>query len=70
MPEVTRAGFPVRTAAGDAGDLRPLRWTYVPVVLLALIGVSITIFLFAQSVDRVKREVEIKFREASHDRIL
>ncbi|MGB5467074.1 MAG: CHASE domain-containing protein [Sedimenticolaceae bacterium] len=70
MSEITRSASRTQGSAEDAAFLRPLWWAYVPVVLLALLGASITIFLFAQSVDRVKSEVEIKFREASHDRVL
>ncbi len=70
MSEIARSALQAHPPADDAGVLRPLWWAYVPVVLLALLGVSIAIFLFAQSVDSVKSEVEIKFREASHDRIL
>ncbi len=70
MSEIAPSALRTQGTADDAAELRPLWWAYVPVVLIALLGVSIAIFLFAQSVARVKSEVEIKFREASHDRIL
>ncbi|MEN8179530.1 MAG: CHASE domain-containing protein [Pseudomonadota bacterium] len=49
---------------------RSLWWGYYPVALVTMIGVSITIAAFFQSLNWEKSQVEIAFREASQDRIL
>ncbi len=45
-------------------------WGYYPVVLVAILGISITIVLFIQSIRWEKSQVEVAFREAAQDRIL
>ncbi|MEW8560771.1 MAG: CHASE domain-containing protein, partial [Candidatus Thiodiazotropha sp.] len=51
-------------------DPRSIWWGYYPVVLVALMGLAITLALFVQSIRWEKSQVEIAFREASQDRIL
>jgi signal transduction histidine kinase len=52
-------------------DLIKTFWgAYYPVVLVAVIGVSITYAAFMQSLNWERSQVEIAFREASQDRIL
>ncbi|MGB5569467.1 MAG: hypothetical protein WBM81_09190, partial [Sedimenticolaceae bacterium] len=51
-------------------DTRPTWLAYLPVVLVAALGVTITIAALIQSLRWEKGQVEITFREASQDRIL
>ncbi|MEW8426038.1 MAG: CHASE domain-containing protein [Candidatus Thiodiazotropha sp.] len=51
-------------------DPRSIWWGYYPVVLVAVLGLAITLSLFIQSIRWEKSQVEIAFREASQDRIL
>ncbi|PUB78389.1 MAG: hypothetical protein DBO99_07035 [gamma proteobacterium symbiont of Ctena orbiculata] len=51
-------------------DPRSIWWGYYPVVLVAVMGLLITVTLFVQSTRWEKSQVEIAFREASQDRIL
>ncbi|MCU7817093.1 MAG: CHASE domain-containing protein [Candidatus Thiodiazotropha sp. (ex Rostrolucina anterorostrata)] len=53
-----------------SSDPRSIWWGYFPVVLVAVIGLSITIAVFLQSLSWEKGRVEIAFHEASQDRIL
>ncbi len=50
--------------------IRPTWLAYLPVVLVAALGVTVTIASLIQSLRWEKRQVEITFREASQDRIL
>ncbi len=70
VPEQPPHVLSARRSTDRALASKPLLWAYLPVALVSLLGASITIFQFAQSVERVKNEVEIKFREAAHDRVL
>jgi signal transduction histidine kinase len=45
-------------------------WGYFPVALVAILGLAITLALFAQSMRWERSQVEVAFREASQDRIL
>ena len=45
-------------------------WGYFPVVLVALVGLSISIAVLIQSLNWERRQVEIAFHEAAQDRIL
>lgn len=58
-----------QTAEQTTGS-RSIWWGYYPVVLVAILGLAITIMLFIQSMRWEKSQVEIAFREASQDRIL
>jgi len=49
---------------------RSIWWGYAPVTLVAMIGVSITIAAFTQSLSWEKSRVDIAFQEASQDRLL
>ncbi|MEW8028667.1 MAG: CHASE domain-containing protein [Candidatus Thiodiazotropha sp.] len=51
-------------------DPKSIWWGYFPVMLVAILGLTITIVLFVQSMRWEKSQVEIAFREASQDRIL
>ncbi|MCU7802685.1 MAG: CHASE domain-containing protein [Candidatus Thiodiazotropha sp. (ex Lucinoma borealis)] len=57
-------------APEKSSDPRSIWWGYFPVVLVAVIGLSITIAVFLQSLSWEKGRVEIAFHEASQDRIL
>ncbi|MCU7936639.1 MAG: CHASE domain-containing protein [Candidatus Thiodiazotropha sp. (ex Dulcina madagascariensis)] len=63
------ARFRDRQSTESTESFRSLWWGYFPVVLVALIGVSISIAIFVQSLNWEKRQVEIAFQEASQDRI-
>ncbi|PVV20318.1 MAG: hypothetical protein B6D79_14575 [gamma proteobacterium symbiont of Ctena orbiculata] len=51
-------------------DPKSIWWGYFPVVLVAILGLMITMALFVQSMRWQNRQVEIAFNEASQDRIL
>lgn len=51
-------------------DPKSIWWGYFPVVLVAALGLLITMALFVQSMRWENRQVEIAFNEASQDRIL
>ncbi|MES9992871.1 MAG: CHASE domain-containing protein [Candidatus Thiodiazotropha sp.] len=51
-------------------DPRSIWWGYYPVVLVAIMGLAVTIALFVQSLRWEKNQVEIALKEASQDRIL
>jgi signal transduction histidine kinase len=45
-------------------------WGYFPVMMVAILGLAITMALFVQSMHWEKNQVKVAFREASQDRIL
>jgi signal transduction histidine kinase len=51
-------------------DPKSIWWSYFPVALVAILGLSITMALFIQSMHWEKNRVEVAFREAAQDRIL
>ncbi|MEW8508715.1 MAG: CHASE domain-containing protein [Candidatus Thiodiazotropha sp.] len=59
-----------QTRTETTPDPRSIWWGYFPVVLVAILGLAITIALFVQSLRWEKSQVEIAFREASQDRLL
>ncbi|MDJ0807964.1 MAG: CHASE domain-containing protein, partial [Gammaproteobacteria bacterium] len=65
FPQVTRP-----QARQKSRSPKSLWWSYYPVVLVAVIGLTITLGVFNQSLHWEKSRVDIAFREASQDRIL
>jgi signal transduction histidine kinase len=51
-------------------DPESIWWSYFPVMLVVILGLSITMALFVQSTHWEKSRVEVAFREAAQDRIL
>lgn len=70
VTERVLARFNHRKFLEKAQISRSIWWGYFPVVLVAMIGVSITLTAFIQSLSLEKSQVEIAFQEASQDRIL
>ncbi|MCG8047690.1 MAG: CHASE domain-containing protein [Candidatus Thiodiazotropha endolucinida] len=64
------AQIPTQPKTKRGSDPKSIWWGYFPVVLVAILGLTITIMLFVQSMRWEKNQVEIAFREASQDRIL
>jgi signal transduction histidine kinase len=53
-----------------SSDPKSIWWSYFPVALVAILGLTITMALFIQSMHWEKSRVEVAFREAAQDRIL
>lgn len=51
-------------------DPKSIWWGYFPAVVVAILGLTITVALFMQSMHWEKSRVDVAFREAAQDRIL
>ena len=55
---------------GKTENRKSIWWSYFPVILVAIVGASITVAASLQSLHLANNQVEVAFQETSQDRVL